>query len=365
VPPLPPASPPPPHGPPHGVVTWTPVRYVTFAPAGSDETYSRFSFTVRNDGAVPLSAHLVASNSTASVTITPPELDALAPNATLAVEVFFPSRLLEDDIQVRISIPSAPVLIPLDPARFPKGSAGVSDDNSGQAALVILGLIVSGGVAYWCRRRYRQSLEEGAGGGAFAAAPGGSGGGGNNPYERMEEESGGGPVDAHAAQPPAAATAPAAAQHGGVQMGVLQAVAALPGRLRRPRRPRRSSSGPASPAAVGLVLGAGTVVATHEEAVASRASRGGGNGGGGGGSSGAPGERPASPQEREWQGAWQEDDGWDLSDDALLGTDEEKDDDAPPPPRPAVQPAAAKAAPAKRVEEPVAAPGGSDSDWDS
>jgi hypothetical protein len=345
------------------VVTWKPVRYVTFAPAGSDETYSRFSLTVRNEGAVPLSANLVASKSPASVTITPPELDALAPNATLSVEVFFPSRLLEDALEVRISIPSAPVRISLDPALFPNGSTGVSDDNSGQAALVILGLIVSGGVAYWCRRRYRQSLEEGGGGGVFAAAPGGGGGGGN-PYERMEEESGGGPVDAHAAQPPAAATAPAPAQHGGgggVQMGVMQAVAALPGRLRRPRRPRRSSSGPASPAAVGLVLGAGTVVATHEEAVASRASHAGGSGSRfGAGSSGghAPGERPASPQEQEWQGAWQEDDGWDLSDDALLGTDEEKDD---PPPRPVT----AKPAPAKRAEEPVAAPGGSDSDWDS
>jgi hypothetical protein len=61
------------------------------------------------------------------------------------------------------------------------------------------------------------------------------------------------------------------------------------------------------------VLGAGTVVASPAEAAAGYHRQG--------GRDSQPG-RPASPP-AEWQGAWQEDDGWDLSDDALLGTDEE------------------------------------------
>jgi hypothetical protein len=116
---------------------------------------------------------------------------------------------------------------------------------------------------------------------------------------------------------------------------------------------------------VGLVLGAGTVVATHEEAVTYGYS---------------PGPRPSQSSAAaggvgaaapEWQEAWQEDDGWDLSDSELLGTDGEAEEEPQAPAKPQAA-AASKGAAADAAEKPQA--GGaaarksqqdSESDWES
>ncbi len=350
VPPLQPAAPPPPPSPPRGNATWVAVRYVTYVPSGKDETYSRFTFTLRNDGPLPLSTHLAPTKQGSLVAINPSDVLQLPPGGAVNVEVSLPTRLLEQTVEVRISIPAAPVYVPLDPSRFPKPAAAAPDEgSSSQAALVVLGFIVSAGVAYWCRRRYRQSLEEESG---AAAVPGG--GSGANPYARVGDATPGEGEDA-----PAAAPAHGSGNAGGgkgVQLGVIgAAVAALPERLRQPRRQRRGAPGPA---AVGLVLGAGTVVGSHEEAVASRGGRSAASHPGGAG--GAPGDRPASPQ--EWQGAWQEDDGgWDLDDDALLSDTEQPEQ--PEGAKPRRESAAAAKSDAAGAEKRSKSQG-SDSDWD-
>jgi hypothetical protein len=334
----------------------TPLRYSTFALSGSDELYAQFRFSLRNDGAAPLAGTRLSAVSRGSqLTIQPAELDTLAPGASATVDVSFPLALVAEHMKVRVALSPAslPQLPPvaLEPAAFPAGAApsAGTDSSSSQAALVVVGLLVSVGVAVWCRRRYQQSLEEGAG----PAAPGAAAAQGGNPYERVLDVPG-----AIAAEGPVSP-----AQQGGLQLGAMKAkvAAALPQRLRKPRG-SRGRRGPPSPAAVGLVLGAGTVVATHEEAVAFGYSPGGPRA-----SQAASAGAAAQAPPPEWQEAWQEDDGWDLSDSELLGTDGEAEeaDAAPPKPqaadahdsgKPPVAPAAGAARKSQQDSE---------SDWDS
>jgi len=308
-------------------LSWSAVLYS--APSGG-VAYARFSFLVTNAGAarsVTLSAEAPGSGSaTGGVKVEPGTLSLAAGSSGLA-EARVPSSLAGIAVRVRVTAPGlTPLLIPLDSAAFPHAGAAAQEggyDSGSQAALVIFGLLVAAGVGFWSRRRYRQSL-------LAQAAAAGSG------YERVGEGEA-------ASQPLAAQAAPPV---GGVQQ-VLHAVKALPGRLRAPRRSRRPR-GEASPGAVGLVLGAGTVVATPEEAVA-------------GGARARQGATAASP---EWDGAWGEggeEDGWDLSDRSLLGSDEEAEQGRQAPqPQQAGAGAQAQTARASKARE-----GGSDSDWDA
>ena len=330
----------------------TPLRYSTFALSGSEELYAQFRFALRNDGSVPLAGTRLSAVSRGSqLTIQPAELDTLAPGASATVEVSFPLALVAEHMKVRVALSPAslPQLPPvaLEPSAFPAGAApsAGTDSSSSQAALVVVGLLVSVGVAVWCRRRYQQSLEEGAG----PAAPGAAAAQGGNPYERVLDVPG-----AIAAEGPASP-----AQQGGLQLGAMKAkvAAALPQRLRKPRG-SRGRRGPPSPAAVGLVLGAGTVVATHEEAVAFGYSPGGPR----------PSQAAASgaPPPPEWQEAWQEDDGWDLSDSELLGTDGEAEEAAAAPkPQAAAEDSKPPAAPAAAAGAARKSQQDSESDWDS
>jgi hypothetical protein len=345
------------------------------APSGK-RTAGRFIFVVCNTGKTALAVTLVGEG--AGVLVHPSTL-TLAPGVTAPVTAHVPAALLNASASASVRVRNATAtlaMVVLVPSTFPASSSSSSSSSSSetmspagsstptsydagsQAALVICGLLLAGGVGLYCRRRYRNSLlqqrEEQL-----------------HPHGSVEQQqllgpSQGGGFDL-VGPPSRSPTLPGGA--GALQLGGL-------------RKPSRRGE---SPQAVGLVLGAGTVVATPQEAVLggaqarqsqhARHSRGPARGdppaGGGAGH--------AAPNWDGW-GDGGDDGGWDLSDSSLLGSDNEghpaEDASRPralPPPLPAKpvlqlkQPAQQPATTAQPHRPAAAAqpPAGSDSDWDA
>ena len=351
------------------------------APSGK-RTSGRFIFVVCNTGKTALAVTLNGEG--AGMLVHPSSL-TLAPGVTAPVTAHVPAALLNGSApaSVRVSNATATLaLVVLVPSTFPASSSSSSTtsttssespspagsssptsyDAGSQAALVICGLLLAGGVGLYCRRRYRNSLLQQR---EQQLHPHGS-----VEQQQLLGPSQGGGFDLVVGPPPRSPTLPGGA--GALQLGGL-------------RKPSRRGE---SPQAVGLVLGAGTVVATPQEAVLggaqarqsqhARHSRGAGDRGdppaGGGAGRTAP----------NWDG-WGDggdDGGWDLSDSSLLGSDNEGHQveegsrpRAPPPPLPA-KPVLQLKPPAQQLQQqaiaaqphrPAAAqpPAGSDSDWDA
>ena len=366
-------------------------RVLYTAPSGR-RTSGRFIFVLTNAGNTTLVATL-AGEGGAGVLVHPAIL-TLAAGATAPVTALVPAALLNHSAaaSVRVSNATATLaLVALLPSAFPvssssssstssssseapspgSGSTPTSYDAGSQAALVICGLLLAGGVGLYCRRRYRNSLLQQR---EQLLHPHGS-----VEQQQLLGPAQGGGFDL-VGPPPRSPTLPPGGA-ASLQLGPI------PGGLRKPGRRGES------PQAVGLVLGAGTVVATPQEAVLggaqarlsqhARQSRGAARGDAAAG--GLSGAGHGAPNWDGW-GDGGDDGGWDLSNSSLLGSDNEghQAEGAAPDgsrPRPAPPPLPAKpvlqlkqqpqpqqqgtAAPHRPAAAAVQPPQGSDSDWEA
>ena len=347
----------------------TPVLYT--APVTDKHAYGRFIIAVTNVGNSTLAISVSASPTGAAVE---PSALTLAARATAVVKAHVPTALLSGSgASLRLSesgnSSTTLLLLPLRAGAFPATSSTSSSSSSeaslspapktspasydagSQAALVICGLLLAVGVGYYSRRRYRNSLLQ----------------------QHEQQLQGQHQIEREQLLGPSLGRGfdhigPGAERDlggEGVQLGL---VSSMGGGQRKGGRLALGGSAPMSPRAVGLVLGAGTVVATPQEAVLGGAQARQSHqrrSGGGGAASGAAAS--ASPN---WDGWGEADDGWDLSDSSLLGSDTEQEPrgaggkKAPPPALPA-KPQQASTAAKTAAAPPHNAANNSDSDWEA